>query len=260
VNVSCNDVATSGNRPEFIENVILIPEGSTENQIENIFRSADRASRELDLSILGGHTEVSPGIERPIFVCTSFCVSDRYVSSEMAKSGERILMTKAAGLEGTSILAEHEHVKGRISSKLLERAKNFKLELSIVEEAVTAASTGAVSAMHDCTEGGVLGAVFEMAHASGLGFVLYRERIPIRKETEGICNILQIDPIKLIGSGSLLISTSKPDEVKKSLSSICECTEIGYFTEKGRYIVEGKKSKRVNQPPRDELWKVLART
>jgi hydrogenase expression/formation protein HypE len=257
VNVSCNDVATSGNAPQFCETIVLLPENATQEEAEQVFRSADRAAKELKVSIVGGHTETTPGLNRPIVICTSFCVAKSFVASCMAKPGERILMTKAAGLEGTSILSGSKKVRSKLGSRIIKRAECFRNELSIVKEAVLAASTGSVSAMHDCTEGGVLGAVFEMAHASGIGFVLEREKVPIRNETKEICKILGIDPLKLISSGSLLISTKEPESVIKNLSDVCDCSEVGYFTDRGMILVERGKNTVVTEPPQDELWKFV---
>ncbi len=236
-----------------------MPEGTSEKELEEIFTSADMACKKIGVSIVGGHTEITPGLSRPIVMCTSFCFARNYIASTMANAGESILMTKAAALEGTSILAGLENIKNVVGAKQAKKAESFMSELSIVDEAVEAASTGYVSAMHDCTEGGVLGAVFEMAEASGLGFVLYRENVPLRRETVEICRILNIDPLKLISSGSLLISTSHPEDVSKKLSKICECAVIGRFTKEDRILVENGRKKVIREPPQDELWRVLSR-
>ena len=158
------------------------------------------------------------------------------------------MMTRTAGLEGTAILA------GR--GVLLDR-------LGVSDEAVAAYGTGAVHAMHDCTEGGVLGAAFEMSLASGLGFELREEQVPVSRETARVCMKLKVDPLKLIASGALLLSVEggKEAEVETALSAHCEVTTVGRFTERGRMLI-GRGGGRValKEAPGDELWRVLGRS
>ena len=155
ISVSANDVATSGSRPQFAESVVLMPQGADASYARKIATQMDSEAKKIGLSIVGGHTEVTPGLHHPIVMVTAFSFVESYVTSGDAKAGDTIMMSKTAGLEGTAVLGGQ--------SKLLE-------SLSVVDEAVAAYATGAVHAMHDCTEGGVLGAVFEMSVASGLGF------------------------------------------------------------------------------------------
>ena len=158
VNVSGNDVATSGNRPEFMESIIMLPEDSTEADLTKLADEMHRAADELGISIVGGHTELTPGLARPIIVVTAFSFVKGYVSSAGAQDGDKILMTKTAGLEGTAVLArESDRLGIRLGRSLVERAKRLEEQLSVVPEAVAAYGTGAVHGMHDCTEGGVLG-------------------------------------------------------------------------------------------------------
>ena len=248
ISVSANDVATSGNRPQFAESVVLMPEGADARYAKNIARQMDSEARKIRLSLVGGHTEVTPGLHHPIVVVTAFCFVDDYVSSRDAQEGDTIMMSKTAGLEGTAALGGQ---------------KRLLHSLSVVDEATAAYATGAVHAMHDCTEGGVLGAAFEMSMASKLGFELEEKRVPVAPETKRLCNKKGIDPLKLIGSGALLLAVEQGREsrVVEALSSICKVTSVGTFKKAGKILVRNDDTREtVREAPEDELWRVLART
>ena len=263
VRVSANDVATSGNAAQFAESVVLLPEKSSVSDLVRVARQIHSAAEESGIAILGGHTEVTPGLTRPIVVVTVFSFVDEFVTSGGARQGDTIIMTKTAGLEGTAELARECKFPARaVTPAELRRAKRFIDQLDVTKEAVTAFRTGRVHAIHDCTEGGVLGAVFEMSLASDTGFVLNEPEIPVARETRKICDILSIDPIRLIGSGSLLMAVEKggEEEVERALSPICKATRIGKF-EGGRRLMLAKSgaTKEVKEAPQDELWRVLGR-
>lgn len=260
INVSANDVATSGNRPQFAESVVLLPEGSSARDVREVARQMHRAARNLGIAIVGGHTEVTPGLGFPIVATTVFSFVERYVSSRDARAGDVIMMTKSAGLEGTAALARHSNLTGRVPASVILRARGFRARMSVVEDSVAAFQTGFVRAMHDCTEGGVLGAVFEMSLASGLGFVLREDAVPVANETRLVCEALSLDPLKLIGSGSVLLSVKKGREVQvaKALVPVCRVTIVGEFTGKNRVLVKKDgREEAVRSAPEDELWRAL---
>jgi hydrogenase maturation factor len=262
VNVSANDVATSGNRPQFMESIIMLPESSSEQDVAALAGQMNRTAKRMGISVVGGHTELTPHLEKPIVVVTAFSFVEDYVSSAGAKDGDSILMTKTAGLEGTSVLVrELEGIGIRVERSLGVRAKALESKISVVPEAVKAYRTGAVHAMHDCTEGGVLGAVYEMSLASGTGFVAREASVPVAGPTKEISQALSLDPLKLIGSGSLLmaVESGKERRVLDALRGLCEVTRIGRF-EKGRRILvrpDGREMA-LRKAPTDELWRALA--
>ena len=261
VQVSANDVATSGNRPQFAESILLLPEGSTEGEVASVARQMDGAAKKLGIAIVGGHTEVTPGIKKPIVAVTTFCIAKEFVTSADALTGDVIMMTKTAGLEGTAAIAgDPPGLLAPLPKGVISRGKAMLDRLSVVEDAALAFATGRVNAMHDCTEGGVLGATYEMSLASGLGFRLYEQEVPVARETSTICRALSIDPLKLIGSGALLLSVKKGGEsdLKRALKGVCEVAAVGEFTRRGRVLVhpDGSES-RVASAPEDELWRVL---
>ncbi len=208
VNIACNDVAVRGARPLWVSTTILLPERFNEKLLDTITRDMNDAARELDVMIVGGHTEETPRLDRPIVNVTAMGLASKktLVLTSGARIGDLVVMTKTAGLEGTGIIArdfERKLVGKGISRKIISRAKEFTWKVSVVREALLFAWLGATS-MHDPTEGGLIGGLVEMSIASKKKFVVYEERIPVAKETKIITSVLGLDPLRLISSGVLL--------------------------------------------------------
>jgi hydrogenase maturation factor len=184
-----------------------------------------------------------------------------YVSSEMATAGDVILMTKTAGLEGTAVLArEAKRLRRPLPSRLSSAAAALEKRLSIVKEATTGFGSGHVHAMHDCTEGGVVGAAYEMSLASGLGFEIEENDVPVSAVTRAVCRRFSLDPLRLIGSGSLLMAVpeSEQDDALRAVGKVAEVRKIGRFRKRGRFLVRGDGSREpVGGAPADELWRAL---
>src|SRR5207248_1346133 len=169
VHVACNDLAAMGAEPVGVLPALLFPAAAEPEDVRRTMQQIDRAARELGIEVLGGHTEVTPGLAGPIIAMTAVgrAPKGRVVTSAGARPGDALVLTKAAGLEGTAILAADlaERLRGRVPRDVLERARGFVARLSVVPEGRLAAELGA-TAMHDPTEGGVLGALWELAEAS----------------------------------------------------------------------------------------------
>ena len=261
IHIAANDVATSGAEPKYVLSTILLPEGADEDMLNAILEDMDRAARELNISILGGHTEVTPKLDRPIVIATCIGFADSFVTSANARDGDVILMTKRAGIEGTAVIAStYRHILEKMGFKEIEEAERLFNEISVVRDALIAYNAGGVNAMHDPTEGGILGGVYEMSLASELGFVIYEDRIPVYGVTRKLCSVLNINPLKLLGSGSLLVS-AKPEMADKVIQALknhgIEVAEIGRFTKKGRVVVDKRGRKLKVEPPiKDELWRI----
>ena len=263
VNVSANDVATSGAKPRFLNSVILLPENSDETQVKNISKQMDNAAKNLQMTIVGGHTEITPNLKQLIVVTTAFGITNQYITAANAEDGDYILMTKTAGIEGTSILARifKDRLKS-INTKTTLRASEMISQISIVKDAAILFGTGKVHAMHDSTEGGIIGGVHEMALASNTGFKLNEKSIEVAKETDTICNILKINPSKLLGSGSLLASV-KPDEINSVINELSKHnikgSVIGKFGgEKKEIIKNNGLTEEVQHNVIDEIWRLAA--
>jgi hydrogenase maturation factor len=191
----------------------------------------------------------------------------RYVTAGRAKAGDKLILTKSAGIEGTAILASdrESELKKTVSATVLQNARNFYGQISVVKDALTAYKTGGVHAMHDPTEGGVAGGIHEMADASGLGVKVFEDKIVVQPETAKICSYFEIDPLQLISSGALLISAEAKfaEEIIENLEQRqIQASVIGEFLESTdqRFLI--RKDGEVQALPRplsDHLWTALRR-
>ena len=267
VNINANDVATFGVEPAFFFSCILLPENADGETVETICVRMDEAAKELGIAIVGGHCEVTPGLTSPIVVGCTIGVTEKgnYVTAGGAKPGDKLILTKSAGIEGTAILSSdrEKQLKKIVETSMLEKAKTFFNQISVVKEAITAIKTGGVNAMHDPTEGGVAGGVHEMADASNLGVKIFEEKIPIQPETREICRFFNIDPLQLISSGALLIS-AKPESADRIIKSIRQkqihASIIGEFLRNphNRTLIQRNgKTQPLIRPSSDHLWLAL---
>ena len=206
VHVACNDVAASGADPRWLTVVVMLPDEET--PLETITDDVDAAAREIGATVVGGHSEYVDGLERPIVTLTAMGMTDRFVPTGGAEPGDRIVLTKAAGIEGTAILAADFGDDLGVDGTTRERAESFFAEISVVEDA--RAIREYATAMHDPTEGGVAAGLLELALASGVRLTVDREAVPIRPETATLCSAAEVDPLRIFGSGALLATV--PDE------------------------------------------------
>jgi hydrogenase expression/formation protein HypE len=263
VQIACNDVAVAGARPVGVLLTLLLAPTSATTDARALMDDAHDAAVELGIEILGGHSEMTAGLARSIVVATALgrCPRDRFVTSAGARPGDTILMTKAAGLEGTAVLANDfgSELANRVPRDRLESARAFLREISVVREALVAADAG-VTAMHDATEGGILGALSELASAAGLGVEVDVEQIPIRPPTRAICDALEIDPLCLVSSGALLIASPKPAAVVAALQSGgCQVAEIGRIVQGSSVLRHHGQPRPLVPPVRDALWDAIER-
>lgn len=269
IKVSTNDVASRGARPRWITVVIFLPEGSSLGLLRTIMEQIDSEAKKIGVAVVGGHTEITPGINRPMLSVTAMgeAPRDRYVTSSGAGKGDCVIMTKGAAIEGTAIFASEllELLKERLDVDLIERARGFFEDISIAKEASVAMEVGGVTAMHDATEGGVAGALQELAIASNLGLIAYEERVFVRPETEAVCRVLGADPIRTISSGTLMIA-AKAEKARSMVEQLAangvRAFVIGEFTdrEKGLWFVRRDGSRLdLSEPIQDQLWVILGR-
>jgi len=259
IHISCNDVATCGLRPLWIMVTILAPTDAAEEDIRKVMEDAGEAAAGLGVEIIGGHTEVTSAVNRIVISTTAIgkVRKDRIVRSSGARVGDDVIMTKWAGLEGTSIIASdnERELAGKLTPEELETARSFLENISVVEEGVAAGEFGA-SSMHDVTEGGVFGAAWEIAESSGKGIEIFLDNIPVREVTRKIGEIYGIDPYRLISSGSMLITAQNGAGLVEILKSKdIPASIIGKITEKGRYIVRNGEKLPLAPPDVDELFK-----
>ncbi len=267
LHICANDVATFGVKPRWFLVTILLPEGSDSELLCTIMQSMDDTAKNLEVAIIGGHSEITSAASRPIVVGFMLGISKKgeYVTSTSGEEGNVLILTKGVAIEGTSILASEraEELRSRLDPQLLLRAQQFINKLSVVPEALQVISTGAVTAMHDPTEGGIANGLHELADASNLGFIVNRDALTIHEETRAICDIFNINPLNLISSGAMLIAVKKEssNEVLSILQEVkIQASIIGKLVAdpQTRLIVEPDGShNKLQQPETDALWDAL---
>lgn len=261
VHITANDLASSGAEPVGILASVVLPPGTTEKELKQMMKEVAAACARLDMEVLGGHTEISDAVNRAVITVTGVgkVKKGELVTSRGMQPGDDIVMTKWAGTEGTGIIAaEKEDVlRETLPEDFIENAKAFSDYLSVVPESRIACRVG-VSAMHDVTEGGIFGALWEIGAASGVGIEVDLKKIPIRQETVEICECFDINPYMLISSGSMLIATPKGnlmvDELKKAGIA---AAVIGRAVEGNDRVVANGEERRFLEPAgSDELYKI----
>ncbi|HEY7602276.1 MAG TPA: AIR synthase family protein [Methylomirabilota bacterium] len=215
--VNANDLAVRGATPRWFLATCLLPEGrTTESDVTALFAQLGSACERQGVALVGGHTEITPGLERPIVVGTMLGEVDktRLVTTGGARPGDVLVLTKGVPLEGTSIIARAraDELRARgYDDAWLARARGTLARLSVVPEALLAAELVGVHAMHDPTEGGIATALWEVADAAGVGLAVEAERIPVLAEGAALCREFGLDPFGTIASGALLVALGPTD-------------------------------------------------
>lgn len=226
VMVNANDIATRGARPRWFLMTLLFPERRSDIEVEDLFRQVDAACRELHVGLIGGHTEVTPGLDRPLLIGTMIgeVAKARLVVTSGAQVDDDLLLTKGIAVEGTAILAREGEAflaSRGYSEACIQRAQGYLRDpgIGVVKEALVAVDTARVSAMHDPTEGGLSSGLYELSEAAAVGLEVEETQIPILEETRRLCQEFQMDPLGLIASGALLI-TCHPRDTDRLLRAI----------------------------------------
>lgn len=262
VAIVCNDLAATGAEPIGILSTILLPPNVSEENFKEIIESIRFGCDTFNVSLLGGHSEITESVLKPIIVSTGFgrVKNGKFISSSNAKPNDKIIITKSICLEGCSIIAnDKEHIlKSFLTEEEILKAKNYIREISVVKEGLIAKEYA--SAMHDITEGGLFGALYELCTASQVGAIVYEERIKIPDVTMKICNYFNINPYKLISSGSLIITTDCPEPLIEKLNhNGIETQLIGEIIENKdiKFIKSNGEAEKINEAPIDEIYKIL---
>jgi hydrogenase expression/formation protein HypE len=268
VHVNANDIACMGATPCWFLATLLLPEARTDEAlVDTIFDQISDACRELGMALVGGHTEITHGIDRPIVVgCTLGEVApERLVRPDGAQPDDALLLTKGVAVEGTAIIArEKAGALTGVEESVLERCRGFLYDpgISVVRDAAVATAAGAVHAMHDPTEGGLMTGLWELAEAAGVGLAVDEAAIPILPETRTLCERLGLDPLGLIGSGALLLVVA-PGDAAAILAALegagIAATRIGRVVERNQGIVlrSATGERPLPQFERDEIAKLF---
>lgn len=266
IHISCNDIASNGIQPLGITLAVMLPPGTTEKDIETIMEQAGEAAEAAQVEIIGGHTEITAAVNQPVIVSTAFgrALSGQSQRAQDMEPGDVVLLTKWAGLEGTGIIAGdyEEELRKILTEEEISEAKNLLNHVSVVKEGIAAGAAG-THGMHDVTEGGVLGAVWEMCHIAGLGAEIFEEQIPVLPVTKKISGHFGINPLRLISSGCMLIIAAQ--EKKEAVMEAIEKTGVSVHCI-GR-ICQGAaglsligpdgRAAEITPPEPDELYKVV---
>lgn len=285
IHITCNDIASNGVEPLGIMLAVMLPVGTTSEDVEHIMGQAAETAAELSVEIIGGHTEITPAVNQPVIVSTAIgrAASGSSQGGQEMAPGDWIFMTKSAGLEGTGIIAadqgdrlrEETDGEGRplLSSAEIEEAQSYLDRVSVVREGVAAGRVG-THGMHDITEGGILGAVWEMCQIAGLGGEVWESSIPVEAVTRKICALYDINPLRMISSGSMVIIVSP--EKKEEMEEVMRregiaLSPIGRIrpAEEGIRLIrktktcgaegEGRISIAIDPPYADEIYKAVAK-
>lgn len=268
-NINANDVATLGARPRWFLATLLLPESRTTPALaRSIFHDALQACRSLDVTLCGGHTEITAGLKRPIVVGQMLgeVEKSKLVRKETQRPGDLVILTKGIALEGTAILArEKEAALARVlGGAAVRRARRllFHPGISVVREALLAVQHGEIHAMHDPTEGGLLSGLYELARAGRVGLRIWKEKIPILDETRAFSQALGFDPLALIASGALLVVAS-PQTAARVLHAFARnriaAAVIGEVCRpsEGLWMIESGRARPLRVPARDEIARLL---
>lgn len=261
--VTANDLASAGAEPVGILLTVLLPPGTEEALIRQLMQEVEQTCGELNIQAMGGHTEITAAVNQPLISVTGVgkVKKGELVTTGGARAGDDVVVSKWVGIEGTAIIAgekEAELLK-RFPRTFVEAAKGFDKLLCVVPEAATAVKSG-VSAMHDVTEGGIYGALWELAEASGIGLEIDLKAIPIRQETVEICEYYRLNPYQLISSGCMLMtSPDGPKLVRELKKAGIPAALIGRCVEgKAKKIRNGEEEACLERPKTDELYKIYS--
>jgi hydrogenase expression/formation protein HypE len=268
VDVNANDLACLGATPRWMMVTALLPEGTTEQLVEAHFRELRDACLQRGISLVGGHTEITSGVVRPLLVGVLIgeVEAGLLLRPGGARAGDRLLLTRAIAIEGTALVARElgARLSGRVDPLVVERASNLLLDpgISVVSEAMALLQAGGVTALHDPTEGGLATGVRELALAAGCGANIDLETVPILPETAAIADALGLDPLGMLASGSLL-AAADAEAVDRLISTSStlgfQLTAIGELTDdEGRFALrENGVERELPVYDSDEIARVL---
>ena len=261
VHICASDVAVLGVKPRYMTICLMLPPGTEDAVLENIWLGVHQECEKLGIAIVGGHTGIYPGIAYPLNGgCTiiGLGTKDQLTPPSNARVGDRVIMTKGPAIESTGILAHQAEkaLEEKFDRDIVEKAKSHLMAMTVVQDALVAAPHA--HAMHDATEGGLLNGVYEIVEASGTGVTLFEEKIVIPEEIDAVHKYFNIDPLISISEGTLVI-TATPENTTRILSDLEQngiaAWEIGEVTAKDRvFIRKNGKKEELTPVAVDPFW------
>lgn len=262
IQITVNDLASAGAEPLGVMLTVLLPENFSEQKLRYLMAQAEAACAAAHVQIMGGHTEVTKAVCQPLVSVAGIgkAKKGRLISTAGARPGMDIIITKWAGIEGTAIIAKEKEAEllEHFPQRFIDQAKQFDQMLSVLAEAQIAVQYN-VSAMHDVTEGGIFGALWEMAEASGVGLEIDLKKIPLRQETIEVCEYFGINPYELISSGSMLMAAADGNTIVRELEKQgIHAVVVGKATKGNDRILYTAQERRFLEPPKsDALYQVV---
>ncbi|MCG3119381.1 MAG: Thiamine-monophosphate kinase [bacterium] len=270
LHINANDVACMGGEPKWFLATLLLPEKTTTPAlVEDIFHQLSEACKKINVTLCGGHTEITAGIERPIIAGCLFgeAPAQRLYSPERIEPDDAIILTKGLAVEATSIIGR-ERAQVLAETFDIELAQNCRRYLrepgiSVLPEARLAWSEAGIHALHDPTEGGLANAIHELLVERDLGVEIDLARLPLLPESKLLCEHFHLDILGLIASGALLIIGTADASAKlqnKLHRAKIAAAIIGRILPAGagRWLLEGKARHELPVFRRDEILKVLS--
>lgn len=261
IHITANDLAASGAEPVGVMLTVLLPETTEEQELRRMMQDVENICKALDIEVLGGHTEITNVVRQPLISVAGVgkVKKGQAILTNGLRAGQDLVVTKWIALEGTSIIAKEREaeLKQTLPEEFVDTAKAFDQYLSVIPESRIAASHGA-SAMHDITEGGIFGALWEMAEGADVGLDIDLKQIPIRQESVEICERYGLNPYQLMSSGSMLIGTEHGAAlVRKLKESKIPATLIGQAVQgRDRILRNGEDIRYLDRPQSDELYRL----
>ena len=262
IHITANDLAASGAEPIGVMLTVMLPDTVEEPEVKKMMQEAEATCKKLNMEVLGGHTEITNVVRQPLISVTGVgkIKKSRVITTVQVQPEQDIVVTKWIGLEATTILAKEreEELRKRFPAGIVDTAIGFDQFLSVVPESRIAMEHG-VTAMHDITEGGVFGALWEMASGAGVGLEVDLKKIPIRQETVEICQYFDLNPYQIMSSGSMMIAADDGHELVRKLEKAGIQAAVVGRTNAGndRILRNGEDVRYLDKPQPDELYKVL---
>ena len=268
IHIISSDAVTSGLRPKFLSIDLNLPMEMTKEQLDTVWKTMHSECEKLGIAVICGHTARYDNCHYPMVGGATMLAigeKDEYVTPRMAKAGDKIIITKGPAIEATGILATMfpERIEKEFGRDFSQKVQQIFFKMSVVEDALTAISVGVrdngVTAMHDATECGIWGGLYEIAQAADLGVRVEKEQIVIENGIEEICRYFNIDPYASISEGTLIISCRehKAQDVVEALTNKgIHCSVVGELTapDKGMVLIEGGRETKLEHPIVDPFW------
>lgn len=262
VYITTNDLAAAGAEPIGLMITILLPERVREIELKRMMEGIELTCKKLNIDVLGGHTEVTNVVNQPLISVTGVAKMKTSKVSTLKNIEPELdlVVTKWVGLEATTIISKEKEgqLKELFAESFVKTAQGFDQYLSVIPES-RIAMEHEVAAMHDITEGGIFGALWEMAAGADLGVEVDLRKIPIRQETVEVCEVFGVNPYVIMSSGSMLIATKDGNGLVEKLSSAGIHSAVIGRTKAGndRIIRNGEEVRYLDKPQTDELYKVI---